>query len=133
MRVDLDNLNPGVFFPFEDDKDEGGVTIRLASGEAIAKIDKKCIKKRTEWRRSQRHEIVEDDNELRSRMLWSYVIVSWKGLYDSDGKEIPCTDVNKVKLMLGSVKFAAFVGSCVEKLTEESELYDEELEKNSSA
>jgi len=133
MRLDLENLNPGVFFPFDEDGDDkSGVTIRLANGETLDKINKKCSKKKVEFRRGQRHEIVEENEELRSQMLWEYVIVDWKGLIDDKtGGEIPCTKENKSKFMRGSVKFSGFIGECVEKLTEDTEGYQEDLEKNS--
>ncbi len=133
MRVDTENLNPGVFFPFdeeEDDETPGGVTIRLANGEVLDTINKKCTKKRVEFRRGQRFEVIDEDEARRSELLWDYVIMDWRGLDDSEGVPIPCTKENKVNLMRGSVKIATFVGNCVEKLTEDSELYDEELEKN---
>ena len=130
MKFNLDNLNPGAFFPFEGDGDEGGVTIRLANGKIIAEIDKKCTKKSVKYYRGQRHEVVDDNEELRSQMLWEYVIVDWKGLEDQEGNQIPCTKENKIKLMQGSVKFSSFIGSCVEQLTVDSDMHDEELEKN---
>ena len=130
MKFNLDDLNPGAFFPFEDDDDKGGVTIRLANGKVIAEIDKKCTKKSVKYHRGQRHEITEDNEELRSQMLWDYVITGWAGLEDNEGMEITCTKENKIMLMQGSVKFAGFVGDCVEQLTADSNIHDEELEKN---
>jgi hypothetical protein len=131
MKFDLTELNPGVFFSFDENEDgAGGVTIRLANGKILDEINKACIKKKVEFRRGQRHEVIIDNDELRSKMLWEYVIIDWKGLYDQDGKEIPCTKENKVMLMQGSVKFSSFIGNCVEKLTEETEAYEGNLEKN---
>lgn len=133
MRIDTENLNPGVFFPFaeeEDNDDPGGITIRLANGEVLDTINKKCTKKRVEFRRGQRFEVIDEDDKRRSELLWDYVIIDWKGLDDMEGKPIPCTKDNKISLMRGSVRVAAFVGNCIEKLTEESELYEEALEKN---
>ena len=132
MKFDLNELNPGAFFSFDEyeGEDGGGVTIRLANGKTLDEINKACIKKKVEFRRGQRHEVIIDNDELRSKMLWEYVIIDWKGLYDQDGKEIPCTKENKVMLMQGSVKFSSFIGNCVEKLTEETEAYEGNLEKN---
>ena len=133
MKFNLDDLNPGAFFPFEDNEesdDKGGVTVRLANGKIIANIDKKCTKKSVKYHRNQRHEVIEEDDELRSQMLWDYVITDWVGLEDNEGQEIPCTKENKIKLMQGSVKFSGFVGNCVEQLTADSDMYDEKLEKN---
>ena len=55
--------------------------------------------------------------------------MNWDGVYDQDDNSIPCTDENKIKLMRGSVQFSSFVGNCIEKLTEDSSAYEEELEK----
>ena len=133
MKLNLENLNPGVFFPFDEDDEESkdGVTIRLANGDILDQINKKCTKKKVEFRRGQRYEVIEEDEDRRSTLLWDYVILDWKGLQDDKtGEDIPCTKENKVRLMKGSVKFASFVGNIVEKLTEDTDLYNEELEKN---
>jgi len=128
MKFNLENLNPGTFFPFEDG--EGGITLRVANGESLDAINKACIKKRFEFRRGQRIEITDEDQDLRSKMLWDYVIVSWEGVYDENGNAIPCNKETKDLLMKGSVVFSAFVGDCIEKLTNEETSYNEDLEKN---
>ncbi len=128
MKFNLEDLNPGVFFPFEDE--DNGVTIRLANGEIIDEIEKKCTKKKVVFRKGQRHEVIEENKSMRSEMLWDYVIVGWDGVEDSNGNAIPCTTKNKIMLMRGSVKFSAFIGNCVEQLSEDVEVYEEELEKN---
>ena len=132
MKLDLDNLNPGVFFPFDEDGDDkSGVTIRLANGETLDEINKKCTKKKEVFRRGVRNEVITDNEELRSQMLWEYVIIDWNGLIDDKtGDEIPCTEENKTKIMRGSVMFSSFIGECVEKLTADTESYQEDLEKN---
>jgi len=133
MKLNLENLNPGVFFPFDEDDEESkdGVTIRLANGDILDQINKKCTKKTVQFRRGQRHEVIEEDEDRRSILLWDYVILGWSGLVDDKtGDDIPCTKDNKVLLMKGSVKFASFIGNAVEKLTEDSDLYNEVLEKN---
>lgn len=134
MKVDLDELNPGVFFPF-DDKDESedpdGTMVRIANGEILESINKKCITKKNMFRRGQRYEVVEENEKLRSEMLWDYIIISWKGIQnEKTGEDIPCTTDNKILLMRGSVKFATHIGNCVEKLTEDAEKAEEDLEKN---
>lgn len=130
MKFNLENLNPGVFFPFEDDDDEGGITIRLANSDVMRDIDKKTVKKKVQFRRGQRFEVDDTDEEKRSDMIWEYVIVDWKGVFDESGEEIPCTTENKLKLMRESVQFANFVANAIEQLTESTAGYEEELEKN---
>ena len=132
MRLNLDDLNPGTFFPFDEfDNDSGGVTIRLANGEKMEEINKKTTKKKAEYRRHVRHEYVVEDEKKRSELLWDYVIIDWKGLIeDKNGVEIPCTTENKIRIMRGSVKFSNFVSLCIEALTTETESIEEGLEKN---
>lgn len=130
MKFDLSELNPGVFFPFDEEDGNGGVTIRLANGKVLDDINKRCSKKKVDFRRGQRHEYTVDNESLRSELLWDYVIMDWKDLSDLSDNPIPCDKDNKIKLMQGSVKFSSFIGKCVEKLTEEAELYEEDLEKN---
>jgi len=128
MKFDLDNLNPGTFFEFEDD--DGGVTIRLANSDAMREIDKATVKKKISFHRGQRYEVDVVDEALRSNMIWDYIIIDWENVTDSNGVDIPCTFENKAKLMRESVKFSSFIASCVEQLTDNMSLYEEELEKN---
>jgi len=130
MKFDLDNLNPGVFFPFEDDDENGGVEIRVANAGSMEIINKETTKKKVEWRKNQRVEYDIVDEDKRSSMLWDYVIVGWKNINDSDGDPIECTTENKIKLMKESPQFSMFVGSCIETLSDEAETRSEELEKN---
>jgi len=130
MKFDLENLNPGVFFPFDEDDGSGGVTIRLASAEALSKIEKACVKKKVEYRKGQRFEVFSEDRKKRSDMIWDYVIVGWEGVTDLEDKEIQCTPENKALLMGKSTKFSSFVTKCLEKLTDEITDIEEELEKN---
>ena len=128
MKFDLKNLNPGAFFPF--DEGEGGVTIRVANAKILEEIDKKCTKKKVEYKRGQRFETIDDDQKLRSELLWDYVIIDWEGVEDIEGNEIPCNKDNKILLMKESVKFSSFIGKCVEKLSDDEAEYAEDQEKN---
>jgi len=132
MKFDLENLNPGTFFPFPEEDGEGGVTIRLASGDELTKIEKACVKKKFEYKKNQRFEVIEEDDQKRSKMLWDYVICDWEGITDMNGNEIPCNTANKIKLMQNSTKFSTFVGECISVLTEQMDEYRGELEKNFS-
>ena len=69
------------------------------------------------------------DEQLRSELLWDFMIVDWL-IYDGKGKPIQCTKENKVKLMMGSVDFAVFVGECIERLTDGERKRAEDQEKN---
>lgn len=131
MKLNLEDLNPGTFFPFEEGSDDkGGVTIRLANSEILDEIAKRCTKTKFEYRRGQRFEITTVDEELKGEILWNYVIIDWSGLFDLQGNDIPCTKENKLMLMKKSVKFSSFVSKSVEALSEKISEYNEDLEKN---
>lgn len=132
MKFNLNELNPGTFFFFdEDNPEEGGVEMRLATAGVIEEIEKKVTKKKIIWKRGQKFEDVTRDEKLYSDLLWDYVIVDWKGIIDdSTGEEIPCTKENKSVLMRGSVKFSAFIGDCIEQLTYDVGQSVEDQEKN---
>jgi len=134
MKVDLSNLNPGVQFFFNDDKEEeGGMVLRGMTSEILDIIDKTCIKTEVKFKRGQRYEVKNENKTKRSTMMWDYIIVSWSNITGMDDVEIPCTTENKLKLVQGNTTIANFVADCIEKLAEDSENMTEMLEKNSSA
>ena len=131
MKINLTNPNPATRFYFdEEDKARGWVELCICSPEEMAKIDKLTVKKRTEYRRGQRYEIEDVKDKVRNRMLWDALIVNWSGIVDENDKAIKCTTDNKEVLMLTSVKFATFVGTKMEELSEGVGTQFEELEKN---
>lgn len=46
-----------------------------------------------------------------------FVIVSWTGLYDEDGEEIPCTAKNKRELMDSCYDLAVYITRCMQSMT----------------
>ena len=140
MKIDLDEMNPGVFFPFNpnsvDEKDaDEGITLRVMNGEKLDEINKVCRIKRTEVKgnppsRFEFLDFKEGGEEKEFEMTWDYCIMDWKGVVDSSGKEIPCNTKNKVRLMNGSPRFSSFVSACAKKLNEVNKNYEEGLEKN---
>lgn len=136
MKFNLSDLNPPVWFYFDDSEpEEGAVLLRLCTGADLESIQKKTEKKQPpEYKRGNRYERPpEVDERRRSMMLWDYMIVDWQNIEDDKGKEIPCTTDNKVKLMRESVVFAQFIGNCIEKLSEDTTKYQEDAEKNSKS
>ena len=131
-KFSLKDPNPGVGFLFdENDPESGKIYIRVMNAAKAQEITQATTKKKVEYKHGQRFEIVETDEDKRSRLLWDYTIVGWERLEDDAGNPIECTTENKMKLMLESVPFAAFVGSCINKLNAEYEMLREEAEKNS--
>ena len=129
MRFNLDNLNPPTWFEHPEDE-EARVCLRVASGEDMNQIVKETTTKRFEWRRGTRQEIEDVDEDKRSDLTWQACIVDWEGLYDNEDNPIPCTDENKIKLMLGSPPFSRWIVECLDKLTDNHQQTQESAEKN---
>jgi hypothetical protein len=133
-KFSIKDPNPGVYFKFdENDPDSGEIRIRAVNAAKRAEIQKKCVKKKIEYKHGQRFEYSDTNEERFSDMLWDYSIMDWNNLVDDDGEHIPCTKGNKVFLMQNNVAFAQFVGSCLEQMNEAEENRVSRLEKNSSS
>ena len=114
--------NPGVWFKFDDsDPDSGEICIRAVNQAKRAEIQRKAVKSRVEYKHGNRFSYQDTDEDLFSKLLWTYTIVDWSGLMDDDGKPIPCDDDNKLFLMQNHVGFSQFVGACIEKMNELNE------------
>ena len=123
MKFDL--KNEGTFFSFPGES--GGVSVRVCAGKDIDLINKRTKKVRFEYKKGQRFEITEVDNELYQKLLWDFCIVSWIDVQDAEGNALPCTPENKMLLMNSSNAFATFVTDALEKvdLAQQKVLEDE--------
>lgn len=132
MKVDLDNLNPGIWFYFYEDKsEEGRIKLRVMNAEIRSKIANETTKIDVEYKGNNRFETEKVDREEASKMMWDYVIVDWENLLNDDGNEIECNAENKYKLMNELPNFAAFVAECLDKINEDIFERKEFSEKNS--
>jgi hypothetical protein len=114
--------NPGVWFKFDkNDPESGEIRIRAVNQAKRSEIQKKCVKKKVEYKHGQRFEYTDTKDDLFSEMLWEYSIAEWSGLVDDDGKELVCDTETKVFLMQNNVGFARFVSDCLDKLNEDEE------------
>lgn len=118
------------FFFDEDDHDKGWVDLRTLSVSEIKKIRKATVKKKFEFKRSQRYEVEDVNEKLRDELTWNYCIGEWNNVLDEEGNERPNTKEQKLELMHGSPAFAAFVGQKLEELGELQEQLKEAEEKN---
>ncbi len=133
-KFSIKDPNPGVYFKFdENDPESGEIRIRAVNAAKRAEIQKKCVKKKIEYKHGQRFEYSDTNEERFSDMLWDYSIMDWSNLIDDEGEHIPCTKENKVFLMQNNVAFAQFVGNCLEQMNEAEENRVSRLEKNSSS
>ena len=117
--ISMRDPNPGIWFKFdEDDPNTGEICIRAVNQKKRQEIQRKCSKKRVEYKNQGRFEVVDQNEELFMEMLWDYTIADWKGLMDDDGKPIECNTENKLYLMQNHVGFATFVGECIGKVSD---------------
>jgi hypothetical protein len=141
MQFDLNQGSKGAFFKFfksrisgadpvtgepvieyaEPEADAPRVYIQIADSETIKKIHAKTRTKKTEFvynpktRQMERVSYLDqtpEQEELERQLIWDHAIKEWEGMLDQEGKPIPCTLENKLKLM-NDVQFARFVGKCL--------------------
>jgi|WetSurMetagenome_2_1015567.scaffolds.fasta_scaffold232827_2 hypothetical protein len=138
MQFNLDALNPGVRFYFDEegvspDPKQGWIELRQCSGDELTKITKQTRKKKETYRtvdhRPQRFEYEAIDNELENRLVWDYCITDWF-LPEKSGRKIECNADNKVMMMTQSPTFMSLYAKFMGQLTKtEPETKDDE-EKN---
>ena len=127
MKFDLENLNPGTWFDFEDG---GRICLHSLSIEEATAISKKTTNIRVEYKQGQRFTIDVIDEDKAFSLMWDAVIVGWEGIESADGKALECTTENKIKLMKKSPVFARIVRCFLEKLGEIETTEKEAEEKN---
>lgn len=70
------------------------------------------------------------DLAARSRAIIRKVIIGWEGFQDENGKEMKCTDFNKVKVLREFDWFFDQIEAFRNELAEEAEAEEEGAEKN---
>lgn len=128
---DISGEKEGVWFDMEGG---GKIKLRTMSADAFKEIRKQTVKRKIEYKRvegkAERFVAEDVDDDLQSDLFWDHVILTWDNLYDSKGKEIPCTKENKSLLLNRSVKFLNFVTESFKTLTEDEARATETSEKN---
>jgi hypothetical protein len=125
--------NPPAKFYFNDEKPEDGhILIRTIPAADMEKINKRTSKKKPpEYRRGTRYEVPNEINEkLRSELMWDFIVVSWEGIVDENGKKIPVTKETKVKLMQEWPAFAILVSEGLEQMTTDNTTIRNDETKN---
>jgi hypothetical protein len=153
MRFDVSGEVQGEWFSFfrsetkedgtiaylDPEADAGKVCLRIADSDMVEKIQTETRKKVSEMVRNPSTRAMErvvyfdqtPAQEKREReMIWDHAIQDWKGILDTNGKEIPCTLENKLKLM-SIPQFARFVARCLQLITGANAQTTEGAEKNS--
>ena len=128
---DLDELNPGTWFKFDEDNQKSAdICVRALNPEKFEEIQRVTVKVRPIYKQGQRFEIREVNDKLQNELIWDYCIVDWKNVYDRTNKVIPCTKENKILLMQRSLTFFTRVTKLIQEVNELLSLTEKEEEKN---
>lgn len=131
MIIDIENLNPGTWFDFDEDKPEkGAICVRHLSPEKADDFSEECTTKKRKFHKGRPYETSDFDKKKYDGKFWDYIIVDWKNLKDKDGTEIPCTAENKYKLVKKSPFFVNLVNNAIDKLEAAEAEFQEATEKN---
>ena len=129
MYFESGNVSTKFYFD-EDNKKAGYIEMRIMGAETLKAINKRTTKKRIEYKRGQRFEVEDKNEDLENELIWDYCITGWSMLVDADGKEEKCNKDNKVKYMTKSPKFMMFVNKRMGILEDDLEVLNTSLEKN---
>lgn len=135
MKINFSDLNPPMWFYFDDDDPESGrVLIKSLSPKEGEQLMKECSKKMPpEYRGGHRYEIPDKlDEKKYNRMLWDAVILDWENLVDEKDEPIPCTADNKLRLMYEAPFFLEFITKNLKIMDANRDQRMEQVEKNSS-
>jgi hypothetical protein len=128
----FDTKNAGTWFLFnEEDVSEGRICLRICAGKDIDNINKLSKKTTVEYRKGQRFEVQNVNNELYQKLLWDFCIVDWENVQELDGALIPCNAENKIRMMNTCNMFAAFVIDALDKIDKVNQKEAEDELKNS--
>ena len=140
MPFNFDDLNPPKRFYWpEDEAGDEWVELYIATRNDIRTIFKTTgIKQKQEYKlntktnRMERIEFIDTTEDKAFKFeeeMIALKIIDWN-IKDVDGKLIPCNKDNKIKLVRGHPKFAAWVDECVGLTMQETETFRGEQEKN---
>ena len=131
MKLNLENLNPGVKFLIDEKNPaDGSITLRLMDSKTAKEHRTATTKQRVEYHNGVRNVVNDVDDALASALFWDHIIVAWDALIDEKGKPIPCVKDMKIKLMNESPDFARMVNEKFELLVEGAAERAEEAAKN---
>lgn len=111
------------------------VVVAIADAMIVARIvptDEvlQLRKKHTRMRNVLGDPVEDFDQKAYSVDFWDAVIVSWTGIQDQAGTDIPCTKANKFELVSKYAEVAMKVNHEIELVREKTFMAEEELEKN---
>jgi len=143
MPWDLENLNPATRFVWDENvitEKQEWVELRDTSQEdsdriyksigATEKVEYKTDPKTRQMQRIRFFSPTDEQLKKFNEEYWDFSIAEWQ-LFTPDGKKIPCTRENKIKMMTQSPSFGTWVNKCLDDLKESIEQAKETEIKNS--
>ena len=113
FAVDLDDLNPGVWFHFDEKEPaKGGFCVRPLDSNALDAISKETTTEKNVFKNGKRFRTKDVDTNKDRELTIDYTLPDWK-VIDKDGKEIPCTIENKMSLICKSPWHQRFYTYCL--------------------
>ena len=116
MQIKFKAPNEGLFFHWpgaKNSKDKGGITVRALNVKTLAEINKAITTTEEEVQGAKIVSRDVIDKDLREAMIVDYCIIDWTGLTDEEGKDLPCTKANKLKLMREHPVFPDFANEAI--------------------
>ena len=93
------------------------------------------LKKRIEYRMAdeirEAVRVIESDAGAERVFVVKKVLVSWKNVFDAEGKDLECTDENKLALLDAVEGFYAFIIEKLDELDKTADAESKAIEKNS--
>lgn len=134
MKINLKDMNPGVFFvwPGEPEDSKKGITLRPLSGSISKNINKQSLisSKIKFTKQGQQYKDEVYNEARREQLIADYCVVSWTGLTGEDDKPIPCTAENKNKIMNENPLLMEFVFDKINSITDYEAEKEEAESKN---
>ena len=107
----------GTWFKYdEENPNSAEICMRSLKLEEINEMERLFSKKKAVYKSTGRYEFVETNNDRQSEYVWIRVIMGWKKVLDSKGKERPCDEENILYLMYKVPNFSRWVSKCMRKL-----------------
>jgi len=127
--INFETKNEGTWFWFnEDNQEEGGICLRILSGDEYERITKITTKTKKRVKQGVAYDDTTVDEKLAAKKRWDYCIVDWKNV-SIDGEAAECDSVNKQRLVKSFVAIK-FINDCLDKLNEEASIDNEARVKN---
>jgi len=134
MKINLKDMNPGVFFPWPGEMadSKSGITVRPLNASALKRINAKTLLKEKIMlaKGGIPYKDILYDEKLKEILVADYCIVEWTGLEDDNEDPIECTPENKAMIMGEHPQLMEFVSDKIDSIPEIIKAKEETETKN---